>query len=164
MCSEQNKTTILHLIRILRTFRSTQQAPLIGENSKGYLSSGMSPDRVDIFLVEKIVNTELKFNWYSARQKDLHKVRYFVTLWYYNTFGETCAERKPKGSSLTSTYYKISVSSKFYKLNNDDKLEISKLYVVCVSYHSLPNILKNMQICAKRKAIKQWESSINTSI
>ena len=68
--SEQNKTTILHLIRILRTFRSTQQAPLIGENSKGYLSSGMSPERVDIFLVEKIVNTELKFNWYSARQKD----------------------------------------------------------------------------------------------
>ena len=70
MCSEHNKTTILHLIRILRTFRSTEQAPLIGENSKGYLSSGMSPERVDIFLVKKIVNTELKFNWYPARQKD----------------------------------------------------------------------------------------------
>ena len=98
MCSEHNKTTILHLIRILRKFRSTEQAPLIGENSKGYLSSGMSPERVDIFLVDIIL-----------------------------------------------------VSSK----NNDDKLEISNLYVVCVSYHSLPNILKNMQICAKRKAIKQ---------
>ena len=62
-------------------------------------------------------------------------------------------ERKSKRSSLASTYYKISVSFKFCKLSNGDKLEITNLYALCVSCHSLPNILKNIQTCARRKAV-----------
>ena len=36
----------------------------------------------------------------------------------------------------------MSVSFKFCKLSNGDKLEIKNLYALCVSCHSLPNILK----------------------
>ena len=56
----------------------------------------------------------------------------------YNASSKTCVERKPKRSLLASTYYKISVSFKFCKLSNGDKLKIT----VCVLGHSLPNILK----------------------
>ena len=67
----------------------------------------------------------------------------------YNASSKTCVERKPKRSSLASTYYKISVSFKFCKLSNGDKLKIT----VCVPCHSPPNILKNIQTCARRKAV-----------
>ena len=67
----------------------------------------------------------------------------------YNASSKTCVERKPKRSSLASTYYKISVSFKFCKLSNGDKLKIT----VCVPWHSLTNILKNIQTCARRKAV-----------
>ena len=53
----------------------------------------------------------------------------------YNASSKTCVERKPKRSSLASTYYKISVSFKFCKLSNGDNLEITNLYAVCISHH-----------------------------
>ena len=53
----------------------------------------------------------------------------------YNASIKTCVERKPKRSSLASTYYKISVSFKFCKLSNGDNLEITNLYAVCISHH-----------------------------
>ena len=66
-----------------------------------------------------------------------------------NASSKTCAERKPKGSSLASIYYKISVSFKFCKLSNDDIIKIT----ICVPCHSLPNIEKNIQTCARGKAV-----------
>ena len=44
-----------------------------------------------------------------------------------------------------STYNKISVSFKFCKSSNGDKLEITNLYALCVSCHSLPNISKKIK-------------------
>ena len=52
-----------------------------------------------------------------------------------------------------SNHYKISVSFKFCKLSNGDKLEITILCAHCVSCQLLPNILKNIQTCARRKAV-----------
>ena len=46
MCSEHNKMTMLHLIQIWRTYRSTKQRL---HYSEGHLSSHMSPEGVDIF-------------------------------------------------------------------------------------------------------------------
>ena len=51
------------------------------------------------------------------------------------------------------TYYKISVLFRFCKLSNGDKLEITILCALCVSCQFLPNILKNIQTCARRKAV-----------
>ena len=51
------------------------------------------------------------------------------------------------------TYYKISVSFKFCKLSNGDKLEIANFYALCVSCHSPANILRNIQTCARFSSI-----------
>ena len=94
----------------------------------------------------------------SVRSFSTLRVKYFVTVTTHGVIThlvKTCVERKLKRSSLTSTYYKISVSFKFCKLSNGDKLEITNLYAVCVSCHSLLNILKNIQTSAKRRAVKQ---------
>ena len=94
----------------------------------------------------------------SVRSFSALRVKYFVTVTTHGVIThlvKTCVERKLKRSSLTSTYYKISVSFKFCKLSNGDKLEITNLYAVCVSCHSLLNILKNIQTSAKRRAVKQ---------
>ena len=94
----------------------------------------------------------------SVRSFNALRVKYFVTVTTHGVIThlvKTCVERKLKRSSLTSTYYKISVSFKFCKLSNGDKLEITNLYAVCVSCHSLLNILKNIQTSAKRRAVKQ---------
>ena len=75
------------------------------------------------------------------------RVKYFVTVVTYGIIThllEYCVERKSERSSLASTYNKISVSFKFCKLSNGDKLEITNLSALCVSCHSLPNILKNI--------------------
>ena len=88
----------------------------------------------------------------SVRSFSTVRVKYFVTMATYGVIThlvKTCVERKPKRSSLTSTYYKISVSFKFCKLSSGDKLKIT-VFVPC---HSLPNILKNIQTCARRKAV-----------
>ena len=84
------------------------------------------------------------------------RVKYFVTVATSGVIThllENCVERKSERSSLAFTYDKISVSFKFCKLSNDDKLEITNLYAFCVSCHSLPNILKNIQTCARMKAV-----------
>ena len=94
----------------------------------------------------------------SVRSFSALRVKYFVTVTTHGVIThlvKTCVERKLKRSSLTSTYYKISVSFKFCKLSNGDKLEITNLYAVCVSCHSLLHILKNIQTSAKRRAVKQ---------
>ena len=94
----------------------------------------------------------------SVRSFSALRVKYFVTVTTHGVIThlvKTCVERKLKRSSLTSTYYKISVSFKFCKLSNGDKLEITNLYAVFFSCHSLLNILKNIQTCAKRRAVKQ---------
>ena len=94
----------------------------------------------------------------SVRSFSALRAKYFVTVTTHGVIThlvKTCVERKLKRSSLTSTYYKISVSFKFCKLSNGDKLEITNLYAVCVSCHSLLNILKNIQTSAKRRAVKQ---------
>ena len=94
----------------------------------------------------------------SVRSFSALRVKYFETVTTHGVIThlvKTCVERKLKRSSLTSTYYKISVSFKFCKLSNGDKLEITNLYAVCVSCHSLLNILKNIQTSAKRRAVKQ---------
>ena len=57
----------------------------------------------------------------SVRSFSTLRVKYFVC---YNTFSRACVERKSKRSSLASTFYKISVSFKFCKLSNGDKLEL----------------------------------------
>ena len=84
------------------------------------------------------------------------RVKYFVTVATYGIIThllENCAERKSERSLLASTYNKIPVSFNFCKSSNGDKLEITNLYALCVSCHSLPNILKNIQTCARRKAV-----------
>ena len=62
---------------------------------------------------------------------------------------------KSEKSLLASPYYKISVSFKFCKLRNGDKLEIMILYALCVFRHLQPNILKNIKIlCQKENRIQ----------
>ena len=61
----------------------------------------------------------------SVRSFSTFRVKYFLTkgaLWCYNTFTKTCVEKRPKRSSLASAYHKISVSFKFCKFSNGDKL------------------------------------------
>ena len=49
----------------------------------------------------------------------------------------------------------MSVSFKFCKLSNGEKLEIKNLYALCVSCHSLPNILKNIKnLCQEENCIQ----------
>ena len=52
-----------------------------------------------------------------------------------------------------STHYKISVPYRFCKLSNGNKLEITILCALYVFCQLLPNILKNIQTCARRKAV-----------
>ena len=87
----------------------------------------------------------------SLRSFSTVRVKYFVTVATYGVITHFVkpVERKQKRSSLISTCYKIFVSFKFCKLSNGDKLKIT----VCVPCHSLPNILKNIQTCARRKAV-----------
>ena len=77
------------------------------------------------------------FDVFVMYSKSVHlfstlRVKYFATV-------ATCGviihllenkylERKSERSSLASTYNKISVSFKFCKFNNGDKLEITSLY------------------------------------
>ena len=92
----------------------------------------------------------------SVRSLSALRVKYFITVTTYGVIThsvKTCVERKL--NSLASTYYKTSVSLKFCKLSDGDKLEITNLYAVCVSCHSLLNTWKNIQTCAKRRAVKQ---------
>ena len=101
------------------------------------------------------------FNVFVMYSNSVHlfstlRVKYFVTVATYGVIThllENCVERKSERSLLASTYNKIPVSFKFCKLSNGDKLEITNLYAFCVSCHSLPNILKNIQTCARRKAV-----------
>ena len=98
------------------------------------------------------------FNVFVMYSNSVHlfstlRVKYFVTVATYGVIThllENCVERKSERSLLASTYNKIPVSFKFCKLSNGDKLEITNL---CVSCHLLPNILKNIQTCARRKAV-----------
>ena len=60
-----------------------------------------------------------------------------------------------------STYIKYPFHSNFCKLSNGDKLEITSLYALCVSRHSLPNILKNIKnLCQEENRI---QSSVDKS-
>ena len=101
------------------------------------------------------------FNVFVMYSNSVHffstlRVKYFVTVATYGVITrllENCVERKSERSLLASTHNKIPVSFKFCKLSNGDKLEITNLYAICVSCHSLPNILKNIQTCARRKAV-----------
>ena len=92
----------------------------------------------------------------SLRSFSTLRVKYFLTV---ATYGVITHLLKPalkgnqKRSLLASTHYKISVSFKFCKLSNGEKLEIANFYALCVSCHSPPNILRNIQTCARSKAV-----------
>ena len=101
------------------------------------------------------------FNVFVMYSNSVHlfsilRVKYFVTVatcGVITHFLENCVERKSERYSLASTYNNISVSFNFSKLSNGDKLEITNLYALSVSCHSLPNILKNIQTCARKKSV-----------
>ena len=101
------------------------------------------------------------FNVFVIYSNSVHlfstlRVKYFVTVATCGVIThllENYLERKSERSSLASTYNKISVSFKFCKLSNGDQLEITNLYALCVSCHLLPNFLKNIQTCTRRKAV-----------
>ncbi|CAH3159366.1 unnamed protein product [Pocillopora meandrina] len=96
-CFTSNPQRLVPSIRIGKTF------PFFPLDLVGFLSRVGTQN---VFLREK---------YFSCNYGDL---------WCYNTFSKTCVERKSKRSSLASTYYKISVSFKFCKLSNGDKLEL----------------------------------------
>ena len=61
----------------------------------------------------------------SVRSFSTLRVKYFLTKVPYGVIThllKTCVEERPKRSSLASTYHKISVSFKFCKFSNGDKL------------------------------------------
>ena len=66
----------------------------------------------------------------SLRSISTLRAKYSVTVANYGVIThllKTCVERKSKRSLLAFTYYKISVSFRFCKLSNGDKLEIMNL-------------------------------------
>ena len=73
MCSEHNKLTIVHLIRIWRTFRSTQQPLLYTEVGKDCLSSHISSEGVDALSCLK--DSQLKIGSYVSVRSSRYEAR-----------------------------------------------------------------------------------------
>ena len=73
MCSEHNKLTIVHLIRIWRTFRSTQQPLLYNEVGKDYLSSHISSEGLDALSCLK--DSQLKIGSYVSVRSSRYEAR-----------------------------------------------------------------------------------------
>ena len=73
MCSEHNKLTIVHLIRIWRTFRSTQQPLLYNEVGKDCLSSHISSEGVDALSCLK--DSQLKIGSYVSVRSSRYEAR-----------------------------------------------------------------------------------------